>query len=68
LTEIADACDRLAGNPYLSRTCDEIQPGLRRIEHGEQVIFYQPHVEGIIVSRVLHRSMMAARRAMDEEI
>lgn len=68
LNALQARCDRLAGNPFMGRACNEIQPGLRRIEHEEHVIFYRPHVGEIIVSRVLHRSMLAARHAMDEEL
>jgi toxin ParE1/3/4 len=68
LTEIAESCHRLAQNPSLGRACDEIRPGLRRSEQGKHVIFYRPHREGIIVSRVFHRSMLAARHTMDEEL
>jgi toxin ParE1/3/4 len=68
LTELDDCCQRLARNPSLGRACDELRPGLRRIEQGKHVIFYRPHPEGIIVSRVLHRSMLATRHTMDGDL
>jgi toxin ParE1/3/4 len=68
LTEIEDCCERLALNPDLGRACDETHPGLRRIEQGKHVIFYRQHALGILVSRVLHQSMLPTRHAMEEEV
>ena len=68
LTEIADCCDRLARNPSFVRACDELRPGLRRIEQGKHVVFYRQHANGILVSRILHRSMQPQRRQVDEEL
>ena len=31
-------CQTLADNPALGRTCDEVRPGLRRLEHGALAI------------------------------
>lgn len=58
LSAIQECCNRLARNPLLGRPCDDVQPSLRRIEQAEHVIFYRPSREGILVSRVLHRSML----------
>lgn len=37
LHEMEDCCERLANNPMLGRACDEIRPGLRRLEQGQHV-------------------------------
>jgi toxin ParE1/3/4 len=63
---IENCCDRLAGNPMLGRACDEIRPGLRRME-GRHVIFYRRQENGIRVSRILHQAMAPASRFMDDE-
>jgi toxin ParE1/3/4 len=68
LTEISGWCQRLAQNPSLGRACDGIRPGLRRSEQGKHVIFYRERVHGILVSRILHRSMQPERHPMDEEL
>jgi toxin ParE1/3/4 len=45
-----EACCRLlADNPQLGRACDQIRPGLRRMEHGRHVIFYRIERRGISV-------------------
>jgi len=67
LTEIEDCFLRLAENPSLGRACDAIRPGLRRIEQGKHVIFYRQHAKGILVSRILHQSMLPTRHPMDDE-
>jgi toxin ParE1/3/4 len=48
----------LAGNPSLGRACAWIRPGLRRFEKGRHVVFYRRAGEGILISRVLHQSML----------
>jgi toxin ParE1/3/4 len=51
-------CQHLADNPQLGRACDQIRPGLRRMEHGRHVIFYRIEARGISVSRILHQRML----------
>jgi toxin ParE1/3/4 len=48
----------LACNPSLGRSCEWIRPGLFRFEKDRHVIFYRKHEEGILVSRILHQSML----------
>ncbi|HVT97205.1 MAG TPA: type II toxin-antitoxin system RelE/ParE family toxin [Acidobacteriaceae bacterium] len=55
-------CVRLEENPMLGRPCDEIRPGLRRMEEGKHVIFYRPEKNGIAVYRILHQSMVPKDR------
>lgn len=67
LNAIEDCCERLAENPMLGRSCEEIRPGLRRMEEGRHVIFYRQRANGIRVSRILHQSMAPESRFMDDE-
>ena len=62
LNRIEDCMERLAESPMLGRACDEIRPGLRRMEEGRHVIFYRQKNKGILVSRVLHQSMIPRDR------
>jgi len=57
----------LARNPPLGRPCEDIRPGLRRFEHGKQVLFYHQEPRGILISRILHQRMLPERHAMDSE-
>jgi toxin ParE1/3/4 len=65
LADLEQCCQLLAENPLLGRSCDEIRPGLRRMEHGSHVVLYRLHTNrrtsGILVSRILHRSMLPER-------
>jgi toxin ParE1/3/4 len=61
LSELEASCQTLAENPALGRACDDIRPGLRRLEHGKHVIFYRQEPAGILVSRILHQSMLPGR-------
>jgi len=67
LTELEEACRRLAGHPTLGRVCDEIRPGLRRMEQGRHVLFYREAPGGIFVVRILHQSMLPKRHPMEDE-
>jgi toxin ParE1/3/4 len=60
-------CRKLAGNPELGRACDDIRPGLRRMEHGRHVVFYRQDAGGVLVSRILHQRMLPERHAIDGE-
>jgi toxin ParE1/3/4 len=61
-------CARLlAENSKLGRPCGWIRPGLRRFEKSEHVIYYRLQPDGILISRVLHRSMNPLRHNFDDE-
>jgi len=57
----------LVDNPALGRTCDNVRPGLRRMEIGRHVVFYREDTRGILVSRILHRRMLPERHVIDDE-
>ncbi len=61
LNELEAFCQTLADNPALGRTCDEVRPGLRRMEHGKHAVFYRQEPTGILISRILHQSMLPER-------
>jgi toxin ParE1/3/4 len=61
LAELEVFCRTLADNPALGRTCEEVRPGLRRLEHGMHVVFYRQERSGILISRILHQSMLPDR-------
>ncbi|HWB31723.1 MAG TPA: type II toxin-antitoxin system RelE/ParE family toxin [Acidobacteriaceae bacterium] len=66
LTALQDCCSRLALYPLLGRACDDLKEGLRRMEQGQHIIFYRLHSDGILVSRILHRSMLPELHSMEE--
>ena len=59
-------CQQLVVSPLLGRSCNEIRAELRRIEHGSHVIFYRSVAEGILIVRILHRSMLPGRQLIEE--
>ena len=67
ITELEDCCKRLAGNPGLGRRCDHVRPGLRRMERGSHVVFYRQQPDGVLIVRLLHRSMLPERHAIEEQ-
>jgi toxin ParE1/3/4 len=66
IDELEACCRMLAANPALGRACDEIRPGLRRMEHGRHVVFYRPDTAGILISRILHQRMLPERRGIED--
>jgi toxin ParE1/3/4 len=60
-------CRELARKPELGRICNQVRPGLRRMEYGRHVLFYRVEAEGIVISRILHQRMLPERRSMDED-
>ncbi len=66
LDSLEVCCQQVAASPLLGRECNDVRPGLRRIEHGSHVIFYRVDAKGILVSRILHRSMLPWRHEVDE--
>jgi toxin ParE1/3/4 len=67
LDELEACCCQLAASPALGRACDDILPRLRRMEHGKHVIFYRDAAGGILVSRILHQSMLPDRQPMRDD-
>jgi len=67
LSKLEDCCQLLADNPALGRLCDEIRPGLRRMEQGKHVVFYREEPGGILISRILHQRMLPEKQAIDDE-
>jgi toxin ParE1/3/4 len=55
----------LAGNPALGRPCEWIRPGLYRFEKGRHVVLYRREEGGILVSRILHQSMLAEQQPFE---
>ena len=66
LDDLEACCQMLADNPTLGRVCDEVRPGLRRMERGRHVVFYREDAGGILVSRILHQRMLPERHAIDD--
>jgi toxin ParE1/3/4 len=66
IDDLEACCQMLADNPTLGRACDEVRPGLRRMECGQHVVFYREDAEGILVSRILHQRMLPERHAIDD--
>ncbi len=60
-------CRMLAANPELGRVCDDVRVGLRRMEHASHVVFFRVEPGGIVITRILHKSMHPGRHAMEDE-
>jgi toxin ParE1/3/4 len=65
LGEIQSCCERLADSPALGRKCDAVRLGVRRMEQGSHVIFFTVEKKGIVVARILHKSMVPSLQDFD---
>ena len=63
---LESCCRQLANKPQLGRVCDQVRPGLRRLEYGSHVVFYRLEANGIVISRILHQRMLPERQDLDE--
>ena len=66
--ELQICCQTLADNPALGRLCDDVRPGLHRLEHAKHAVFYRQERGGILVSRILHQRMLPDRYAIDDHL
>jgi toxin ParE1/3/4 len=67
LGEMEKCCQSLADNPALGRLCDDIRPGLHRLEHGKHVLFYRQEPLGILITRILHQHMLPERHTVEDQ-
>ncbi len=67
LDGLENCCQMLAANPDLGRGCDDVRVGLRRMEHASHVVFFRREQRGILVARILHKSMHPGKHAMEDE-
>ena len=67
LAQLENGCQLLADNPSLGRFCDEVRPGLRRMEQGKHVVFYRQEPRGILISRILHQRMLPEHQPIDDQ-
>jgi toxin ParE1/3/4 len=54
IDEIEATCQKLAEQPLMGRSRDELRPSLRSFPHGAYLVFYRPLDNGVVVVRVLH--------------
>lgn len=66
LDDLESCCQMLADNPRLGRLCENIRPGLRRLEHDKHDLFYREERGSVLISRILHQRILPDRHVMDE--
>lgn len=57
LSQLQQGFEKLAKNPQIGRSCDEITPGYKRLRVGEHLIFYRFVEEILYIIRVLHKNV-----------
>jgi hypothetical protein len=51
----------------LSRRCDDIRLGPRRMGQGKNVVFYREESGGVFISRILHGRMLPENQVIDDQ-
>ena len=67
LSGLHERFGRLAEQPLIGRVAERISPKLRRREYRSHVVFYVPEDGGVMIVRVLHRSMDAPIHLLEDE-
>jgi toxin ParE1/3/4 len=67
LRQLEVCCQMLAENPSAGRPCENIRAGLHRFEHGMHVVFYRSERNGILISRILHQSMLPEKHDQGDQ-
>ena len=62
ITSLKRCLEMLGDNPAIGSRADEIAAGLRRFPHRSHVVLYRETAKGVLVVRVLHRSMDIGER------
>jgi toxin ParE1/3/4 len=63
---LEEFCELISDFPGIGRACDEIAPRLKRMEHESHIIFFFPAEDGILVSRLFHKSWDISDEEFDE--
>lgn len=61
ISEMREAIERIAVEPYRGRACDEVREGYRRYSIGSHLIFYIERTDSVDVIRILHQRMDPTR-------
>jgi toxin ParE1/3/4 len=61
LGDLNDCFHRVAENPLLGRSCEDLCSGCWRIEQGSHVVFFRRDDDGVFIVRVLHERMLPTR-------
>lgn len=63
---LSKCLEMLGDNPEMGNLANNLLPGYRRFSHISHVIFYKAKNQGILVVRVLHKSMDINKQLGDE--
>lgn len=57
LEDLESCFSNLAANPLSGQAAEALSPGLRFLRHASHVVFYHSDPDGVLIVRVLHKSM-----------
>jgi|ERR1019366_3849761 toxin ParE1/3/4 len=60
-------CERLAVDSSLARACNDIRPGLLRLEYERHVVFFRVREYGVRVVRILHERQLPQKHSFEDD-
>jgi toxin ParE1/3/4 len=66
ILQLRERCQQLATSPNVGRSNRGDPFGLRRVESGSHVVYYQQREDDIWIVRILHKSMLPSRHLMHD--
>jgi toxin ParE1/3/4 len=67
LGELEAFCQRIADGHAIGRPCDDVSPGLFRLEYVSHVVFYRPKPYGIRVVRILGQRQLPKLHSFEDD-
>lgn len=60
-------CQELADGHGVGRACDDVSPGLSRIDYVSHVVFYRQKPYGVRIVRILHQRQLLELHSFEDE-
>jgi toxin ParE1/3/4 len=67
LAQLETASQQLTESPALGRRCENVRPGLWRIEVASHVLFFRRVDDDVLVCRILHYRMLPEHQPVDDD-
>jgi toxin ParE1/3/4 len=67
LGELEGFCQHLAEGHGVGRACDDVSPGLFRIDYVSHVVFYRPKPYGVRIVRILHQRQLPTLHSFEDD-
>jgi toxin ParE1/3/4 len=67
LGELEAFCQQLAEGHGVGRACDDVSPGLFRVDCASHVVLYRPKPYGVRIVRILHKRQLPTLHSFEDD-